>query len=102
MFPPAVLRFFQAPTNGKKTIDYFAELIRDNGGVSEVTDPSILGIEKAFHLTQLVNFLKGILFAIGSPDLEFDVIQFVKREVEHAKTGSLLYLPTVGELEKFS
>lgn len=107
-FPQHVQMFLdrQAP-NGKKTSEYLAELIILNGGNSNVTSfgevkPTKenrfgrvgLTIQEAFHLNQITNFLNGILFVLGSPELEIDVMQAVLVEVEKVKTGSLLYLPT--------
>lgn len=117
--PACVAKFFEGPSprEGCTTIAYMTELIYLNDGDAEVTkvghirqddDPNnpykrkgLVPLE-ALHLTQLTSFLKGMLFAIGSEELEFDLIQFVKREVERRSTGSKLYLPTALEINKFA
>lgn len=115
MLPSHVNTFLKnrAP-NGATTEEYLAELIIVNRGNSEVTSfndvkPTEenrfgrigLTVQEAFHLMQIMNFLKGILFALGSPELEIDVMQYVLREVERVKTGSKLYVPTGEEMRRY-
>jgi hypothetical protein len=118
MLHPIVMQFFQSPSpRGDATIDYIAELTLINGGHSEVTEFNIvkpadnrfgrlgLNVEEAFHLTQLVNFLKGILYALAaSPrgaEHEAEVYHYVATAVERARTGTRLYFPTGPEIGRF-
>lgn len=90
-----------------------AELLILNRGREEVTSVNEfekadnkwgrLGLtpDEAFHLTQMASFLKGILFCLGDPELQHDVLQYIGREVEHQRSGSTLYLPTGSEIQAF-
>jgi hypothetical protein len=106
--------FSHKAPNGQTTLKYLAELVIVNHGNSNVTQMGVvkatnenpfkrvgLTVEEGFHLTQMMNFLKGILFAFDQPDLEIDVMQFVLREIEMVKSGSKIYVPTADELSKF-
>lgn len=112
--PPQLSTFLNAPSpRGDRTVEYLAELIVLNNGNTEVTEfgkiteaDNKLGrvglmVEEAFHLNQLINFMKGILWTLGQPELEEAVTRYIKREVDKTTNGSSLYLPTTNEVGKY-
>jgi hypothetical protein len=89
------------------------ELIYLNGGEPDVTRVGEytpcdnkwgrLGLQpdEAFMLVHLFSFLRGILFAVGDSEAEFDVLNFIQRDVQHEASGSKVFLPTGFEVQRF-
>lgn len=113
--PPALASFFNSRSpRGDSTMSYLAELIAINGGQAEVTNFGVvtpdeespfgrkgLTVNEAFHLNQLVNFLKGILWALGSPGIEQDVLMHIQAEVERKKSGRTVMLASGSDIDHY-
>lgn len=113
MIPPLMNWFQQPSENGKdNNLRYLATLIFLNHGNTEVTGVSHtpannqfgrLGLQpvEAVHLMKMWSFVRGILFVVGSPELEHDVQEFVGREIHQVATNSSILIPTGAEVSRF-